>query len=119
MPMAVMPKVIKKTVIKDNTIIHDGTWSRRLLRNTSNSPRKSNGMKTIQNLLHTRARSETGALCKIQNARPSRLIAGKAKRTATALSTKPESARLAKETTVRRVPAGIGERSRGKTLKLY
>src|SRR5437016_14541125 len=98
--MATMPNVIKRTVTSEIVIIHIGTRSRRLLRKTSNSPSSSNGTKLSQNLLHNRVRSEIGEVCRIQKAWPSRLNAGKAKRMATALSTKPASARLAKETTV-------------------
>src|SRR5687768_15558995 len=116
--MAVMPIVIRQIVTIDNAIIQDGTWSSRLLKNISNSPRTKSGANTSQNLLHKTARSEIGALCIIQKALPSRLTAGKANRTATALKTNPASAKFAKETSVRSVPAGIGERSRGKTLKL-
>jgi len=82
--MAAMPKVIRQTVTRESAIIQSGTWSRRLLRNTSSSPSKSSGTKISQNLLHSKARREIGALCKIQKAFPSKLIAGKAKRTATA-----------------------------------
>src|SRR5574341_2088899 len=107
--MALMPKVIRKMVARESVIIQGGTRSMRLLAKTSSAPRKSNGTKLSQNLLHSEAPSEIGAVCKIQNAFPSRLTAGKAKRTATALSTKPASARFAKETIRRMVPAGIGE----------
>src|SRR5512135_348187 len=117
--MAAMPQVIRQTVINESAIIQGGTCSSRLLRNTRSTPKKSRGTAINQNLLHNNARSDTGAHCTIQKALPSKLIAGKAKRTATALKTKPASARLAKETTVRIVPAGIGERSSGRTLKLY
>src|ERR687892_1047372 len=96
-PMAVMPKVIKKTVTREIVIIQGGTRSRRLLKKTSNSPSSSNGTKLSQNLLHKRERSEMGAVCKIQNDFPSRLTAGKTKRVAAALSTKTEPARLAEE----------------------
>src|SRR5512145_460666 len=118
MPMATMPKVIKDMVISESAIIQDGTCSSRLLKKTSTTPSASSGPVISQNLLHNSARNEIGELCKIQKALPSKLIAGKAKRTATALKTNPASARLAKETTVRIVPAGMGERSSGRTLKL-
>src|SRR5215510_3128912 len=105
--MEVIPKVISKTVARESTIIHDGTCSSKLLRNTSNSPRINNGMRLSQSLLHSNVRREIGALCTIQNAFPSRLTAGKAKRTATALNTKPAKAKFAKETTVFKVAVGI------------
>src|SRR5918996_4410696 len=117
--MALMPKVIMKTVTREIAIIHEGTRSKRLLKKTSNSPSRSNGTKFSQNLLHNRERSEMGDVCKIQKAFPSRLTAGKAKRMATALRTKPDKAKLTKETTVFNVAVGIGERSSGRTLKLY
>src|SRR5512145_1395179 len=116
--MAAMPKVIRQTVASDSAIIQGGTCSSKLLKKTSNSPNTSSGMEINQNLLQSNARREIGELCRIQNALPSRLIAGNAKRTATALKTKPASARLAKETSTRSVPAGIGVRSSGRTLKL-
>src|SRR5919198_3523857 len=108
-----MPNVIKKTVISEMVIIHEGTRSIRLLKKTNNSPSNHNGTKFSQNLLHNTARSEMGEVCRIQKAFPSRLTAGKAKRIETALSTKPASARLAKETTVLNVVVGRGERSSG------
>src|SRR5262245_64280140 len=116
--MALIAKVMSPTVISDKAIIHVGTCSKRLLRKTSNSPSKNSGTKFNQNLLHKRDRKEMGALCKIQKAFPSRLTEGKAKRIAMALSTKPAKPRLAKETSVRMVPAGMGDRSSGSTLKL-
>src|SRR5262245_1223539 len=116
--MAVIPNVISKTVARESIIIHDGTCSRRLPRNTSSSPRISNGMRLSQSLLHNNVRREIGAVCRIQNAFHSRLTAGKAKRTATALNTKQVKAKFAKETTVFKVAVGIGERSSGSTLKL-
>src|SRR5687767_12898099 len=117
--MAVMPKVIKKIEINDKVIIHGGTLSKRLLRKISNSPRQKSGMKFSQNLLQRSERRAMGEVCSSQNALPSRLTAGKAKRMAMALRTKPASAKLANETILRIVPAGIGERSSGRTLKLY
>src|SRR5262245_23857361 len=116
--MAVIPNAIRKTVARESIIIHEGTCSSRLLRNTSRSPRINNGMRLSQSLLQTNVRREIGAVCRIQKAFPSRLTAGKAKRTATALNTKPAKAKLAKETTVFNVAVGNGERSSGKTLKL-
>src|SRR5262245_53888491 len=116
--MAVMPHVIIKTVTRDKVIIHDGTLSMRLLRKISNSPMQRSGMKLSQNLLQSSDRSAIGDVCSSQNDLPSRLIAGKAKRMAMALNTKPARARLANATRVRMVPAGMGERSRGSTLKL-
>ena len=105
-------------MISDSVIIQPGTLSIRLLQKINSSPKNSNGTKFNQNLLHNNARKEIGAVWRSQNALPSRLTAGKAKRIAMALSTKPAKPRLAKETMVRMVPAGIGERSRGRTLKL-
>src|SRR6266540_1807504 len=102
--MAAMPKVIKPMVIRERVIIHAG--------------KRSSGTKLSQNLLHNKARRDIGDVCRIQKALPSRLTAGKANRMAMALRTKPARAKLAKETIVRIVPAGMGERSNGKTLKL-
>src|SRR5262245_40478396 len=116
--MAVIPNVIRNTVARESIIIHKGTCSRRLLRNTSSSPRSNNGRRLSQSLLQSNVRREIGAVCRIQKAFPSRLTAGKAKRTATALNTKPAKAKFAKETTVFRVAVGSGERSSGRTLKL-
>src|SRR4030095_12698667 len=113
--MAVIAKVMSPTVTSDKSIIHVGTCSKRLLRNTSNSPSKNSGTRFSQNLLHKSARKEIGALSKIQKALPSRLTDGKAKRMAMALSTKPANPRLAKETNVRMDPAGIGARDSGST----
>src|SRR5918992_4887737 len=113
-----MPNVINKTVISDRSIIQFGTRSIRLLKKTSNSPRKRRGTRFSQNLLQSSALSDIGEVCKSQNALPSRLIAGKAKRMATALRTKPARARLAKATAVLKVPAGIGDRSSGSNFKL-
>ena len=101
-----------------SAIIQPGTLSRRLLQNISTSPRIRSGMKFIQNLLHNNALNEIGAVWSSQKALPSKLTAGKAKRMAMALKTNPAKPKLAKETIVRMVPAGIGERSRGRTLKL-
>src|SRR3989304_4588273 len=106
--MAAMPKVIKNIVVRDSVIIQGGTRSRRLLTQTSSSPRISRGAQLSQNLLQSVEPRAIGAVCKIQNAFPSRLTAGKAKRTATALRTKPARARLAKETIRGMVPAGGG-----------
>src|SRR5919106_1769301 len=96
-PMAVMPKVIKKTVTREIVIIQGGTRSRRLLKKTSNSPSSSNGTKLSQNLLHKRERSEMGDVCKIQNDFPSRLTAGKKKRNGSPPRNKTARARVGKE----------------------
>src|SRR3970282_465298 len=111
--MALMPKVIRKIVASESSIIHGGTRSIRLLAKTSSSPSTSSGTKLSQNLRQSEARSEIGAVGKIQKAFPSKLTAGKAKRTATALRTKPARARLAKETIMRLVRWGIGAGTRG------
>src|SRR5918994_1942642 len=116
--IAVMPNVIKKIVTSDKIIIQFGTPSIRLLKKTSNSPRKRSGNKFSQNLLQSSVLSDIGEVCKSQNALPSRLTAGNAKRMATALSTNPARAKLTKATTVLKVPAGMGDRSSGRTLKL-
>src|SRR2546430_2525619 len=118
MQIAVIPQVIRKIVARESIIIHRGTCSSRLVRKTSSSPRINNGTKLSQSLLQSRVRREIGAVCRTQKAFPSRLTAGKANRIATALSTKPASAKFAKETTVFKVAVGSGERSSGRTLKL-
>src|SRR4029434_7925878 len=97
--MAVIPNVIRKTVASESIIIQEGTCSSRLLRNTSSSPRINNGMRLSQSLPQSNVRREIGAVCRIQKAFPSRLTAGKAKRMATALNTKPAKAKFGDETT--------------------
>src|ERR1043166_2300955 len=116
--MAVMPKVIKKIVASDRTIIHDGTRSKRLLKKISSSPSKNSGMKFNQNLLQSTDLRPMGRVCRSQKDFPSKLIAGKAKRIAMEPRTNPPRPRLAKETNVLSGPPAIGERSSGRTLKL-
>src|SRR4030095_13247078 len=95
--IALTPKVMRKIVVTDKSITHDAVCSMRLLATTSNSPNKRSGNSVSQNLLHKTELSDIGAVCRSQKALPSRLTAGKAKRTATALNTNPASARLAKD----------------------
>jgi hypothetical protein len=84
----------------------------------SASPSIASGRKPIQNFAHQMLVRGIGAVRRAHHERPSRLIAGKTKRTATDAVTKAARPRLASATTSRSVPAIGLPSSSGSTEKL-
>src|SRR5574341_1366845 len=110
MPRAAIPKVIRKTVTAESAIMKDVT-----LRSVFESTLR--GRTLLQNLAQRNSRREKGEERMIQKDSPSRLTAGKTKRTATAEVTNPTMPRFRKEIRFWRKKLGMAARSSGRSVK--